>query len=50
MPDNAAEGERYSMHAFRRFFSHRRPEVMPSVNNFFSKTGPIDSDDGEEEE
>ncbi|KAK3040799.1 hypothetical protein RJ639_029143 [Escallonia herrerae] len=34
--DNFEEGEMYSQHAVRKFLRGRRPEVMPSVNEFFS--------------
>ncbi|KAL6656922.1 hypothetical protein ACP70R_004702 [Stipagrostis hirtigluma subsp. patula] len=39
VPDNAAEGERYSQHALRRFLGERRPEVFPALNRFFSGSG-----------
>ncbi|KAK9120000.1 hypothetical protein Scep_018093 [Stephania cephalantha] len=34
--DNFAEGERYAEHGFRKFIRNRAPEVMPSINKFFS--------------
>ncbi|XP_073005983.1 uncharacterized protein [Typha latifolia] len=36
--DNAEEGEKYSQHSLRKFLSQRRPEVMPAINSFFSKS------------
>ncbi|KAH7570447.1 hypothetical protein ACOSP7_018592 [Xanthoceras sorbifolium] len=35
--DNFAEGERYSEHGLRKFVRNRTPQIMPSINNFFSK-------------
>ncbi|XP_065873326.1 uncharacterized protein [Euphorbia lathyris] len=35
--DNHAEGERYSQHFVRKFVRNKSPEIMPSVNSFFSK-------------
>ncbi|XP_054785629.1 uncharacterized protein LOC129298583 [Prosopis cineraria] len=35
--ENFAEGEKYKEHGLRKFLRNRRPEIMPSVNNFFSK-------------
>ncbi|KAK1317681.1 hypothetical protein QJS10_CPA05g01075 [Acorus calamus] len=35
--DNKEEGEKYVFHGLRRFLSTRPPEIMPSINNFFSK-------------
>ncbi|KAG8062714.1 hypothetical protein GUJ93_ZPchr0003g16623 [Zizania palustris] len=43
--DDATEAKRYSMHGFRRFFERRRPEVMPSINSFFSKSRQDDHND-----
>ncbi|KAF3431102.1 hypothetical protein FNV43_RR25832 [Rhamnella rubrinervis] len=34
--DNFAEGERYKEHFLRKFVRNRAPEIMPSVNKFFS--------------
>ncbi|GMH01524.1 hypothetical protein Nepgr_003363 [Nepenthes gracilis] len=34
--ENFEEGQRYSEHGFRKFIRNRPPEVMPSVNKFFS--------------
>ncbi|KAF8018553.1 hypothetical protein BT93_H3436 [Corymbia citriodora subsp. variegata] len=34
--ENFAEGEKYSQHAIRKFVRNRPPQIMPSVNNFFS--------------
>ncbi|KAK1291366.1 hypothetical protein QJS10_CPB17g02112 [Acorus calamus] len=35
--DNKEEGEKYVFHGLRRFLSTRPPEIMPSINSFFSK-------------
>ncbi|CDP02170.1 unnamed protein product [Coffea canephora] len=35
--ENHAEGEKYAEHALRKFVRNRAPQIMPSVNNFFSK-------------
>nr|DAD30652.1 TPA_asm: hypothetical protein HUJ06_009503 [Nelumbo nucifera] len=34
--DNFSEGERYAEHGLRKFLRNRAPEIMPSVNKFFS--------------
>ncbi|CAL0305063.1 unnamed protein product [Lupinus luteus] len=34
--DNFAEGEKYSEHFVRKFARNREPEVMPSLNRFFT--------------
>ncbi|GAU30250.1 hypothetical protein TSUD_68020 [Trifolium subterraneum] len=34
--ENHAEGEAYAEHKLRKFLRSRSPEVMPSVNKFFS--------------
>ncbi|MCL7022156.1 hypothetical protein MKW94_013105 [Papaver nudicaule] len=34
--ENFEEGEKYTEHRFRKFVRGRRPEIMPSVNNFFT--------------
>ncbi|KAL8154243.1 hypothetical protein V2J09_012003 [Rumex salicifolius] len=34
--DNHAEGETYSQHFVRRGVRNRKPEIMPSINNFFT--------------
>ncbi|KAI3981818.1 hypothetical protein MKX01_027803 [Papaver californicum] len=34
--ENFKEGEKYAEHGFRKFVRGRRPEIMPSVNNFFT--------------
>ncbi|GFY91523.1 NADH-ubiquinone reductase complex 1 MLRQ subunit protein [Actinidia chinensis var. chinensis] len=34
--DNFAEGEKYAEHRLRKFVRGRRPEVMPSLNKFFT--------------
>ncbi|CAO2817301.1 unnamed protein product [Amaranthus hypochondriacus] len=33
---NHEEGERYAEHGFRKFLRTRPPQVMPTINNFFS--------------
>ncbi|KAI4336081.1 hypothetical protein L6164_014655 [Bauhinia variegata] len=34
--ENFAEGEKYAEHGLRKFVRNRAPEIMPSINNFFS--------------
>ncbi|KAI9125831.1 hypothetical protein K1719_003249 [Acacia pycnantha] len=34
--ENFAEGERYSEHFVRKFVRNKSPEIMPSINKFFS--------------
>ncbi|EXB77662.1 hypothetical protein L484_018178 [Morus notabilis] len=34
--ENKEEGEKYAEHCLRKFLRTRPPEVMPSVNHFFS--------------
>ncbi|XP_009588369.1 uncharacterized protein [Nicotiana tomentosiformis] len=34
--DNFTEGEKYAEHALRKFVRNRAPEIMPSINGFFS--------------
>ncbi|XVE74842.1 hypothetical protein DITRI_Ditri12bG0050500 [Diplodiscus trichospermus] len=34
--DNFEEGERYAEHGLRKFVRKRRPQIMPSINSFFS--------------
>ncbi|KAF8399353.1 hypothetical protein HHK36_015218 [Tetracentron sinense] len=34
--DNFAEGEKYTEHALRKFVRNRSPEIMPSINSFFT--------------
>uniref|UniRef100_A0A2P2IL52 Uncharacterized protein MANES_06G099900 n=1 Tax=Rhizophora mucronata TaxID=61149 RepID=A0A2P2IL52_RHIMU len=34
--ENYAEGEKYAEHALRKFVRNKAPEIMPSLNNFFS--------------
>ncbi|KAL2896121.1 Polyphosphate kinase 1 [Bienertia sinuspersici] len=34
--DNYEEGEKYAEHGFRKFLRTRSPEVMPTINGFFS--------------
>ncbi|XP_052195233.1 uncharacterized protein LOC127803200 [Diospyros lotus] len=36
--DNEEEGEKYAQHGLRKFLRTRPPEVMPSINHFFSDT------------
>ncbi|KAI3439492.1 uncharacterized protein J3R85_004694 [Psidium guajava] len=35
--DNAEEGRKYAEHGLRKFLRARPPEVMPTINHFFSK-------------
>ncbi|KAF4375958.1 hypothetical protein F8388_010100 [Cannabis sativa] len=35
--DNKEEGEKYAEHSLRRFLRTRPPEVMPTINHFFSE-------------
>ncbi|KAK4767609.1 hypothetical protein SAY86_015359 [Trapa natans] len=35
--DNADEGEKYRQHGLRKFLSTHPPEIMPSINQFFSE-------------
>ncbi|XP_031480969.1 uncharacterized protein LOC116251049 [Nymphaea colorata] len=34
--ENFAEGERYAEHSLRKFVRNRPPEIMPSINSFFT--------------
>ncbi|KAK1294808.1 hypothetical protein QJS10_CPA16g00241 [Acorus calamus] len=34
--ENFEEGERYAQHGLRKFLRTQVPEVMPSINKFFS--------------
>ena len=34
--DNFAEGEKYTEHFVRKFVRNKSPEIMPSINNFFT--------------
>merc|ERR1711879_85907 len=34
--DNFEEGEKYSQHGLRKFVRNKSPQIMPSVNKFFS--------------
>ncbi|XP_020233023.2 uncharacterized protein LOC109813265 [Cajanus cajan] len=34
--ENREEGERYAEHGLRRFLRTRPPEIMPTINHFFS--------------
>ncbi|XWS34624.1 hypothetical protein CRYUN_Cryun21dG0053800 [Craigia yunnanensis] len=33
---NFEEGERYAEHGLRKFVRRKQPQIMPSINNFFS--------------
>ncbi|PKU81634.1 uncharacterized protein LOC110114759 [Dendrobium catenatum] len=35
--DNLAEGERYREHGLRKYVRNKEPQIMPSVNDLFSK-------------
>ncbi|CAK9324927.1 unnamed protein product [Citrullus colocynthis] len=35
--ENEEEGEKYSEHSLRRFLRTRPPEIMPTINHFFSQ-------------
>ncbi|KAI4303868.1 hypothetical protein MLD38_039454 [Melastoma candidum] len=34
--DNFSEGEKYAEHGLRKFVRGRAPEIMPSINGFFT--------------
>ncbi|XP_071735040.1 uncharacterized protein [Rutidosis leptorrhynchoides] len=34
--DNFVEGEKYAEHTVRKFVRNKSPQIMPSVNSFFS--------------
>ncbi|KAL2515818.1 uncharacterized protein Fot_29789 [Forsythia ovata] len=34
--ENYAEGQKYAEHGLRKLVRNRRPEIMPSINSFFS--------------
>ncbi|ERN06797.1 hypothetical protein AMTRI_Chr06g196550 [Amborella trichopoda] len=34
--ENFAEGERYAQHSLRKFVRNKSPEIMPSINKFFT--------------
>ncbi|GAV90680.1 B12D domain-containing protein [Cephalotus follicularis] len=34
--ENFEEGQRYSQHGLRKFVRGRSPQIMPSINGFFS--------------
>ncbi|KAL5987798.1 hypothetical protein ACLOJK_035552 [Asimina triloba] len=34
--ENFAEGERYAEHGLRKFVRNKSPEIMPSINGFFT--------------
>lgn len=34
--DNFAEGEKYAEHSLRKFVRNKKPEIMPSLNSFFT--------------
>ncbi|CAI0454502.1 unnamed protein product [Linum tenue] len=36
--ENGEEGEKYAEHGLRRFLRTRPPEVMPTLNSFFSSS------------
>ncbi|KAJ8475854.1 hypothetical protein OPV22_019581 [Ensete ventricosum] len=40
--DNYEEGERYAEHGLRKFVRNKSPQIMPSLNSFFSD--PISDD------
>ncbi|KAJ8775222.1 hypothetical protein K2173_020226 [Erythroxylum novogranatense] len=35
--ENYEEGERYAEHKLRKFLRTRPPEIMPTINHFFSE-------------
>lgn len=35
--DNREEGEKYAEHGLRKFLRTRPPEIMPTINHFFSQ-------------
>ncbi|XP_022980760.1 uncharacterized protein LOC111480034 [Cucurbita maxima] len=35
--ENEEEGEKYAEHSLRRFLRTRPPEIMPTINRFFSQ-------------
>ncbi|XP_057522309.1 uncharacterized protein LOC130802355 [Amaranthus tricolor] len=35
--ENFAEGEKYAEHSLRKFVRSKSPEIMPSLNRFFSE-------------
>ncbi|XP_044506220.1 uncharacterized protein LOC123225925 [Mangifera indica] len=35
--ENHEEGEKYAEHGLRKFLRTRPPEIMPSINHFFSE-------------
>ncbi|TXG56113.1 hypothetical protein EZV62_017426 [Acer yangbiense] len=35
--DNFAEGEKYKEHALRKYVRNKAPQIMPSINDFFTK-------------
>ncbi|XP_022880456.1 uncharacterized protein LOC111397690 [Olea europaea var. sylvestris] len=35
--ENQEEGEKYAQHSLRKFLRTRPPEVMPTINRFFSE-------------
>ena len=34
--DNHAEGERYAEHGLRKYVRNKTPQIMPTINKFFS--------------
>lgn len=35
--ENKEEGEKYAEHGLRKFLRTRPPEIMPTINQFFSQ-------------
>ncbi|XP_042499145.1 uncharacterized protein LOC122077300 [Macadamia integrifolia] len=35
--ENEEEGKKYTHHSLRNFLRNRPPQIMPSINNFFSE-------------
>ncbi|KAK4744322.1 hypothetical protein SAY87_010634 [Trapa incisa] len=35
--ENFSEGEKYAEHALRKYVRNRAPEIMPSINSFFTR-------------
>ncbi|XP_043706113.1 uncharacterized protein LOC122655823 [Telopea speciosissima] len=35
--ENEEEGEKYAHHSLRNFLRNRSPQIMPAINNFFSR-------------
>ncbi|KAF9623283.1 hypothetical protein IFM89_000772 [Coptis chinensis] len=34
--DNFSEGQKYAEHGLRKFVRNRAPEIMPSINDYFT--------------